>query len=249
MSDEQQMLIESTEQAKSIWPGLMFFIAVLLSLGFGAYKTQQWLQDEQRLPVQKVVFSGQRQVLQDEVLESLIRTQQTGSFFALDVNEVHALLENLPWVYRASVRKRWPNSLHVYLVEQTAVAVWNDDLLLNQYGDVFDGGNYSKPLPLLFGPGGSEKTTLSGLKAMQSLLGNTDVNVKQLFLSERFAWRVELNNEIQLNLGRKEFIARLQRFVDVYPLLLEQNRAINYIDLRYDTGLAVGWNENPDDER
>ena len=59
-----------------------------------------------------------------------------------------------------------------------------------------------------------------------------------------------------LNLGREERVKRVQRFMDVYPLIKthledqfkKQNnhkkqlkQAVDYIDLRYDTGLAVGW--------
>jgi cell division protein FtsQ len=62
-----------------------------------------------------------------------------------------------------------------------------------------------------------------------------------LFLSERFAWNLRLANGIKLNLGRSEFIDRLQRFVDIFPLISAQNKSVDYVDLRYDTGLAVGW--------
>ncbi|PLK58510.1 hypothetical protein CEX73_02145 [Candidatus Palibaumannia cicadellinicola] len=38
---------------------------------------------------------------------------------------------------------------------------------------------------------------------------------------------------------------RLQRFIDIYPILLQHtckdNKHISYIDLRYQSGLAVGW--------
>ncbi len=224
--------------------GFIFFLLVIGGLVFGAIKVQAWLQDEQQLPVQRIIFSGERKVLADAQMEASIRASQKGSFFALDVNEVHLLLEDMPWVYRASVRKRWPSSLHIYLIEQVPVASWNDDLLLNTQGEVFDGGTMSAGLPKLFGPGGSEKTALAGFNAMQSLLSETGLSIDELFLSERFAWRVKLNNGIKLNIGRQQFIDRLQSFIDIFPLLKAQNKAINYIDLRYDIGLAVGWQKN-----
>ena len=224
--------------------GFIFFLVVVCALIYGAFATKTWLQDEQQLPVQDVVFSGERLVLDDQVMEAQIRESQQGSFFALDVNEVHDLMESMPWVYRASVRKRWPNSLHIYLVEQKPMAIWNQDLLLNTQGEVFDGGQIDQDLPQLFGPGGSEKTALAGYNAMQSLLAAVDLKINALFLSERFAWQLELNNGIKLNVGRQKFIDRLQNFIDIFPLLKSENKAINYIDLRYDIGLAVGWQEN-----
>ncbi|MBF7072047.1 cell division protein FtsQ/DivIB [Glaciecola sp. MH2013] len=229
--------------------GFIFFLLVIFALIYVVIVTKNWLQDEQQLPVQSVVFSGHRQVLQDDEMEALVRATQQGSFFALDVNEVHRLMEDIPWVYRASVRKRWPSSLHIYIVEQTPAAAWNDDLLLNIHGDVFEGGQIPTSLPLLYGPGGSEKTALAGYNAMQSLLNVTGLEIKSLFLSERFAWRLELDNGIHLNIGRQQFIDRLQNFIDIFPLLKSENKAINYIDLRYDTGLAVGWQENDKKEQ
>ena len=147
-------------------------------------------------------------------------------------------------MYRASVRKQWPNRLKVYLVEQTPVARWNEDLMLNPYGESFNAEGKSLGLPQLFGPGGSEKTALEGYNAMQSLLAGRELTIAELSLSERYAWQVQLKNGIEVNLGRQEFIDRLQRFVDVYPLLAKQPKAIQYVDLRYDTGLAVGWSED-----
>lgn len=229
--------------------GLVVFILVLSSLIYAGFELKQWLEDEQQLPVQNVLFSGERKVLIDAEMEAFIREHEKGSFFALNVNEVHQLLEDMPWVYRASVRKRWPSSLHIYLVEQQPVAIWNEDLLLNTQGDIFDGGKIEAKLPLLFGPGGSEKTALAGFNAMESLLSATGLTIKALFLSERFAWRVELSNGIRLNIGRQKFIDRLQNFIDIFPLLKSQNKAINYIDLRYDIGLAVGWQKNDNKEQ
>lgn len=221
--------------------GLTVFFVVIALLIFGGVKSYQWLQDEQRLPVQNIVFSGNIKMLNAEGLEIKIRKHHAGSFFAIDVNDVHQLVESEAWIYSASIRKRWPSSLYIHVIEEQAVARWNDDLLLNKYGDSFDGELENDTLPLLFGPGGSEKTALTGYQHMRALLRASGQRIDQLVLSERFAWTLLLKNGVTLNLGRQEYIKRLQRFIDVYPLLKEEKKAINYIDLRYDTGLAVGW--------
>jgi cell division protein FtsQ len=221
--------------------GLSVFVCVIALLVWGAISSYHWLQDEQRLPVQNIVVNGNISMLDVDALEASIRRENAGSFFAIDVNDVHRLVEQQPWVYSASIRKRWPSSLYIHVVEQQAAARWNGDLLLNKYGDSFDGKLDSPALPVLFGPGGSEKTALTGYQHMRSLLRSSGQRIQQLVLSERFAWTLQLKNGITLHLGRQEYIKRLQRFIDVYPLLLEEKKAINYIDLRYDTGLAVGW--------
>ena len=144
------------------------------------------------MPVQVIDFSGDYQYIDITKLERLIREAQPGSFFALDVNDVFRLVEAQPWVYRASVRKKWPNTLKIYLVEQQPVAKWNEDLLLNPYGDTFNAEGKALVLPRLYGPGGSEKTALEGFNAMHALLATTNMDIAELSLSERFAWQVQL---------------------------------------------------------
>jgi cell division protein FtsQ len=243
----EHLTLDGPSERSHFYMGVVFFICVLLLLVFGLVKLNTWLEDEQQAPVQNIVVSGDRIFINDQQIEKLIKQSQSGSFFELDVNQTHLTVEAMPWVYRASVRKRWPSGLEIYVVEQQPAAIWNEDMLLNQYGDAFDAQisdvdlNSKITLPNLYGPGGSEQTALQGYRNMQSLLETTNLYIVEMFLSERFAWNLQLNNGIKLNLGRTEFIDRLQRFVDLLPLISQQDRQVDYVDLRYDTGLAVGW--------
>lgn len=246
MSEENALTeIENSEDENkekvSLIIGLPFFFIVIVGFIALCFYLETWLQDENRLPVQEIVFNGDLKRLDESILSQLIKDNAQESFFSLDVNDVHRTVESHPWVFRASIRKRWPSKLYIYIIEQQAVAEWNDDLLLNRYGDTFDGDGHELDLPSLFGPGGSEKTVLTAYSHMQKLLNHLDIKISQVILSERFAWHIELNNEITLKLGRKEYIDRLQRFIDVYPLLMQQQQEVDYVDLRYDTGLAVGY--------
>ncbi|WP_416306118.1 cell division protein FtsQ/DivIB [Neptunicella sp. SCSIO 80796] len=227
------------------WLGVSFFVVVSLLAIWAVQQLNLWLKDEQRLPVQEIVIAGERQFINDQQVEAVIRQAQPGSFFELDVNKALEAVEAMPWVHKASVRKEWPSTLKVFLVEQVPVAHWNSDSLLNQQGSLFNGqlSADAKALPQLFGPGGSEQTALQGYRAMQQLLANSNLQIEELELSERFAWQIKLNNGIRLNIGREEFIDRVQRFVDVYPLLAKNSKTVDYVDLRYDTGLAVGWKQ------
>ena len=223
--------------------GLLFLVGVIAGLIYLGMTIRHFLQDEQQSPVQVIQFSGQFEHVNIGQLERVIRQAQPGSFFELDVNQVHQLVEQQPWIYRASVRKQWPHTLQIYLVEQTPVVAWNGDMVLNPYGEAFTVEASKLRLPQLFGPGGSEETALEGFIAMKLLLDTSGLSIQELSLSERFAWELLLENGIRLNLGRQQFMDRLQRFVDVYPLLSKNDKAIDYVDLRYDTGLAVGWQE------
>lgn len=230
--------------------GLPIFFAVLALLAAGVYWTYQYLHREQGHTVEELVFSGDMQILNQQQLKRVILPEITQSFFAVDVNKVHQLIQSQPWVYSASVRKRWPSKLYIHIQEQQAVAVWNNDLLLNESGDSFAGfdgldiqssDNYVTSLPRLFGPGGSEKTALTAFSHMQSLLSSRQQTISELVLSERHAWQAKLSNNVLLKLGRQQYINRLQRYIDVLPILESEQKTVEYVDLRYDTGLAVGW--------
>ena len=177
-----------------------------------------------------------------------------GNFFQVDVNEVQRHVLTLPWVYSVAVRKQWPNELKIYVVDQNPVALWNGDFLINQGGQVFqaDIERINHDLPNFFGPEGSELVALKNYRDLNELLDFKALRIDELVLSERFSWQLTLNDGVTLNLGREERVERIQRFMDVYPIIKaqlkakiitekQQNQAVDYIDLRYDTGLAVGW--------
>lgn len=227
--------------------GFVFFLTVILLFVWGYNSLFDWAQNKNDAPVDQVVIHGQLDFLDREQLEQKIEHQIDGSFFTIDVAKLqNNLLEN-PWVYAASIRKEWPSTIHVFVVEQDVYAVWNNDLLLNPFGDVFyaDGIEVPNSLPRLYGPEGNEKDVLKGYVQMQHLLELHNFKISELVLSERYAWQVWLEKGIHLNLGRADKMKRVQRFVDLYPLLTEyDDKQVARVDLRYDIGLAVSWLQN-----
>ena len=80
-----------------------------------------------------------------------------GNFFLLNLDAVKTRVESLPWVYQASVRRQWPQDVHVRFTEQQLAAHWGDGAFLNQAGDVVrvTMNDPSVGLPQLEGPEGS----------------------------------------------------------------------------------------------
>lgn len=234
--DEQQKWRNPT----FIW-GILFLLTVIIGLSALGDSVLGWLKDEQKVPLKNILVSGELARVAAKEIENTVNKGKVVSLFSINVDQLHIDIENLPWVYQASIRKSWPDTLKVYVVEQEPSAFWNQDMLLNKYGGIFDASLEGIQVPYLFGPGGSELTVLQGLRAMQGLLDMSDLEISELSLSERYAWQLKLTNGVSIRLGRTEFMDRLQRFIDVYPLLLENEKTVEYVDLRYDTGLAVGW--------
>ena len=179
-------------------------------------------------------------------IEIAIDNINLGNFFNVDVNEVQEKVAELPWVYSVSVRKKWPNELKIYVVDQTPIAIWNGDFLINQYGKAFqaDTTRLQSALPAFYGHEGSEDLALENFVNLSKLLKFSELSIDELLLTERHSWQLTLNNGVMLNLGRENKIERVQRFMDVYPQIIKtkkENQQVDYVDLRYDTGLAVGW--------
>lgn len=230
----------------SFWFGVTFFIAVIVSILALGWKLAEGMAADESAPVTSVVISGEMPYTNRQDIESAIENISLSNFFKVDVNEVQEQISTLPWVYSVSVRKQWPNELKIYVVDQTPVALWNDNFLLSEQGKAFqaDKSRLQQVLPEFFGPEGSELLALENFRNLNTLLRFNDLAIEELVLSERFSWQLTLNDGVMLNLGREERVERIQRFMDVYSQIKATKKAhqqVDYIDLRYDTGLAVGW--------
>lgn len=230
----------------SFWLGVAFFVVVIVSLLSFSWLVTERLSADESAPVTSVSISGEMSYTVVKDIEKAIENINLGNFFKVDVNQVQKQVNELPWVYSVSVRKKWPNELKIYVVDETPIALWNGDFLINQYGHAFqaDISRVKHHLPAFFGPEGSELIALDNFSKLNQLLGFSELSIDELVLSERFSWQLTLNDGVMLNLGREKRNERIQRFIDVYPQIKAQskeNKQVDYVDLRYDTGLAVGW--------
>ncbi|MGL5948961.1 MAG: cell division protein FtsQ/DivIB [Aeromonas sp.] len=162
----------------------------------------------------------------------------------VDAPKIQAALLQLPWVQQAAVRKRWPNTLQVALTEQTVAARWNKTEFLNDQGERFAAPDrVQTPLLLLSGPNDQASTVLRASLRYQTQLVAHGYPLQRVHLTPRHAWELTLESGITLYLGRNDVVLRLQRFIDAFPEI-EPHEQVAYVDLRYDTGIAVGWKAN-----
>lgn len=230
----------------SFWLGVSFFVLVIITILSFSWFLNEKMSSEESTPVTSIVIGGEMPFTNRQDIEQAIESVNLGNFFKVDVNVVQEKVAKLPWVYSVSVRKKWPNELKIYVVDQTPIALWNGDFLINQQGKAFqaDTKRLKDPLPAFFGPEGSENIALENYVNLSKLLKFSELTIDELLLTERHSWQLTLNDGVTLNLGRENKIERVQRFMDVYPQIIKtkkQNQQVDYVDLRYDTGLAVGW--------
>ncbi|MFA7096323.1 MAG: cell division protein FtsQ/DivIB [Gammaproteobacteria bacterium] len=232
------------------WIDLRVLASVLLSgvLVAAAGWTGAMLSDPQTFPVRSVRVIGDFQRLSREQLQELVAPHATGGFFHADVGSMRRAVMALPWVDAVSVRRVWPDSLQILVTEQAPFARWSDKGVLNPRGEVFYPDPESVPdgLPEFAGPMGQEEAVMNAYRDMSRALAPVGLKIRRLVLDERRAWRLELDNGIELKLGRSGHYPRLVQFVRLYPrFLADKAENVRSVDFRYTNGFAVLWKGQP----
>ena len=233
----------------NFWLGVVICVVNIGGFVFGTWYLMDVLEDEQQVPLARFNVQGQLQQTDVAAIREAILAQPLGSFFTADVDQIRARIEALPWVKQASLRKVWPDRLSVHVTEQTPIAHWNGDRLLNAEGDVFsaelDTRKLPQALPQLFGPEREVEQTLTAYRDLQGLLSLNGLSISALRLTDRFSVNVVLTSGIELKLGREATAERIKRFIDLLPKIKShpnnEKQRIEAVDLRYDTGVAVSW--------
>jgi cell division protein FtsQ len=198
------------------------------------------------IPVQRISVTGELEHTQAEAVQGLVQPSLAGGFLKADLHRMRAELEGLPWIFEATVRRKWPNALEIHVVEQLPIARWGEDGFLNHEGGVFHSdkdGNWES-LPLLSGPEGSAQKLMARYQRLMEILAPVNLTVSRLVMDERGQVEASLAGGVQLMLGSADFLGRMHRFVAIYRSeLAPRLEEIDSVDLRYETGLAVAYSE------
>lgn len=193
-------------------------------------------------------------------LQTALAGRIRGNFFLADLDRIRREIETAPWVRHASVRRVWPATLRVGIEEQRPLAFWNENQMINTWGEAFTAnpGELAdgRKLPQLNGPMHSERLVVQRYAEIARWFAPLGLSVREATLTPRYAWEVVLSDGIRLTLGRDPaadatdphgrpgaltFAARIERFVHAWPALSRRlgNRMIASADLRYPNGFAI----------
>ena len=238
----RQLLVDALRNHIRTLSGLV----LLLLLGVSVMVGMQWLSDPHRFPLSVVKVTGDFRYLQKQQLQAAVAPHAHGGFFTVDVLAVRSAAEALPWVYKASVQRIWPATLHLRVEEQQPIAHWNEQGFLNRYGEPFfpEQAGVVGEMPWLAGPEDQELRVLENYQRIAKTLARIGVRAARLELDNRRAWHLQLAGGVQLELGRADAWKRLQRFVVAYPNVFAGRLAeLQHVDLRYSNGFSVRWQQ------
>ena len=214
--------------------------ALLLLLG-GALSALTWALDR---PMHVISMDGNFQRVSPGEIETALAPFANQGFMSANLGDIQRAVEALPWVDHARISRRWPNSLRVTVVEQTAAARWGDSGLLNTRGELFVRAATHVPaeLPHLSGPEGTETEVAQRYMATQGQMLEAGMRIAALRLDERGAWEMDLDSGVTVRLGRRQVDERLARFIHTAAQVIAHRLSeISYVDMRYSNGFAIGW--------
>jgi len=222
------------------WRSNLRRAAFLLLLG-GCLSALAWSLDR---PVRVISIDGSFQRVSPGQIEQAVAPFARLGFMSADLGDIQRAVEALPWVDHARIARQWPQGLHVTVIEQTAAARWGEAGLLNTRGELFVRAAAHVPaeLPRLSGPEGTETQVAQRYLSAQGRMLEAGMRIAAMRLDERGAWEMDLDSGITVRLGRREVDERIDRFIRATsPVIAHRQTEINYVDMRYSNGFAIGW--------
>lgn len=254
MATRKKMTVDKGQRLKSLFNAKLWIMTFTLAITAAAIFSYKWIDTNVQpvsdvMPIRVVEIEGTLiHISREQIIEQLTRlptdlqSSEYIGFFSSDLQLLEQRLELIPWLQKAELRRVWPDRLRIKIKENKAIARWNNNSLINEFGKIFtpDLLEGLEHLPLLTGPDSQLQQLLLTFKELQQLLVPIEMKLAVLNLNHRFSWSLELSNGIHLEIGRKNLIERVERFIVLYPLLKnESDLPIAKVDLRYDTGLAI----------
>ena len=202
-----------------------------------------WFASE-RWPVRKLEVRAEYSHVSAEQIRAAVETHLGQGFFALPLSDVQEAVSRLPWVERVEARKQWPDTLSLTVHERQPFARWGESRLVSRNGELFEvpGTGSMQGLPQLSGPDARLGEVIAFHAECLREFSGSGLSVRAVDLSARGSWRLTLSTGALIEIGRKDALSRLRRFLDAWPRLAGGDHGPPvYVDLRYENGFAMRW--------
>ncbi len=227
---------------RSSGTGLMMRLtgtALALALGIGG---SLWLTNPTNLPIRQVALHGTLRYLDPIQLQEIVAEALSGNMLTQDLGGLEQQLEQSAWVRQARIRRHWPGTLRIEVVEQVPVARWEAGGLLNERGERFTlrGQQLEPSLLRLAGMPGREAALVGYAERVRMLLAPYGLRLVRLEETKFRSLHLTTLSGMRLTLGRVRPFERLVRWLRYYEAYARTAPAPNTrIDLRYPNGFAA----------
>lgn len=200
---------------------------------------------QERWPIRNLQVEAEFNHVGAEQIRTVTKNYLGTGFFAIRLDDVRAAVAALPWVERVEVRKRWPDTLEMRVLEQQPFARWGDKQLVGRNGALFSapGTETIQGLPQLSGPDAALADVIDFYQKTLTTLSGSGLALAGVSLSARGSWAITFVDGSEILLGQRDVDEHLKRFLDVFPRLAagRGTTAFARADLRYANGFAIRW--------
>lgn len=206
--------------------------------------------------LERIDVAGIKKLTRDEIL-SAASVKLGDDLLGLRLTSMGEQLTKNPWVASVRVRRNFPHSLAIDVVERQPVGVVSMGYLyyLDNHGDIFkplqEGDSLDFPVitglaedDLIHDPAGAKETLKGVLALLQELkkerAGIALADISELHYDKGFGYTLfTIDKGLPIRLGTEDFSEKLDRFAKVYSQLQPQIPNLEYIDLDYSDRIVV----------
>ena len=151
-----------------------------------------------KFQITEIEVHGQFRHIDGKQVKRVVESGITGNYFSISLKKLENQIKDLPWAYSASVRRRWPATLVVDVVEVQPVAVWGESRWLNFTGDLVarqQPGKFQQytQLPRLKGPDNDVSLVWQSFRRWSGKFASTGLSLDGLTLDSSGLWHLELS--------------------------------------------------------
>jgi cell division protein FtsQ len=229
--------IEPPRFAATVASALLLASAGLYGMMLGGHGSAvaQAISARSGFAVEDIRIEGNRQTSEIDIFEKIGLDGWT-ALIGFDVAQARARIAQLPWVEEVAVRKVYPSTLEVELVERQPFAVWQHGrrlAVIDAEGKVIapTSGRRHASLPLVIGMG-AHKSGIGFLERMREHGALAARTVGYIRVADR-RWDLRLDNGITIRLPEEGFEKALRDVAELdrrYGLL---SRDVEIVDMRF----------------
>ena len=170
---------------------LVILVLMILAVLFVADR----LYNPEAFRIREIEVHGQFSHVDGKQIKEVVEQSLSGNYFSVSLTRLESEIDQLPWVFSTSLRRQWPATLVVDVVEVQPVAKWGDHQWLNFTGDLVQTEVLpSEPnLPVLSGPDNQKKEVWQAFQRWSSMFGSNGLNLDELRLDTRGLWYLKLS--------------------------------------------------------
>lgn len=199
------------------------------------------------LSVQDILVLGRRETSRDDLLGA-VRLARGAPILAFDPDAARRRVESLPWVRRATVERRLPDTVLLRIEERHPLALWQHKgrfALIDDEGEVIENGGVERFPGLLVVVGAHAPAFASRLRDVLMTQPELMVRVRAAVRVGGRRWNLRLDNGIDVRLPEddpEQAWARLAEYERRHRILA---RDVRVLDLRLPDRLIVRKRQRP----